>query len=135
MFGFTFQTKLDKALKELEASRESWRDKSKQLETEKTSNHNLRRDVSRLETSNRNLEFDLKQLQAKADIAKEKALQDQARAMQEALVKSDILRARAEAKVEIYEKLHSVSESQFARAIAGKLADAIGKAHATDTSK
>jgi hypothetical protein len=93
---------------------------------ERDARQELREFRNALDKEKQKLEFDLKYAGDTAAIAMEKALQDQARKMQEALIKSDISRESALAKLQVYEKMDTKADANTIKEMANKLIEIIG---------
>lgn len=81
---------------------------------------------SQLDKEKQKLQFDLQYAGDTAAIAMEKALQEQARKMQEVLIKSDITREAALAKLSVYEKMDTKADANTIKDMVGKLIEVIG---------
>lgn len=66
-------------------------------------------------------------LEKENDLATEKKLHELRKSMQESLIKSDLLRTEALAKLEIYEKTDTKQDANAIKDMIGKLIDQIGK--------
>lgn len=108
--------KTSMALKEAEKELVVLKKANKQLEADLKGEVEGRR-KDEIEASNKEKEYDLKNQQAVNDLREE---------MRKDLVKSDILRAEAVAKLEIYEKTDTKADANAIKDMIAKLITALG---------
>ena len=86
----------------------------------------VQKEVERLREENRELKFELNHAREKAEVQQERALDTLRKEMQESLIKSDLLRVEALAKLEVYEKTDTKADANTIKQMIGKLIDKMG---------
>jgi len=118
---------LEKQNQELMNKVSSWEDAYRREEANsRDARQELKDFRSQLDKEKQKLQFDLQYAGDTAAIAMEKALQEQARKMQEVLIKSDITREAALAKLSVYEKMDTKADANTIKDMVGKLIEVIG---------
>ena len=86
----------------------------------------VQKEVERLREENRELKFELNHAREKYEVQQERALDTLRKEMQESLIKSDLLRVEALAKLEVYEKTDTKADANTIKQMIGKLIDKMG---------
>ena len=123
MFHAHLHTKIEELNSQLEKEREinegrAGKNIELQLEMERLRN--------RRDDELHDLKYKLQHLEDKAAINKEQALQELARKMSETLIKSDITRESALAKLAVYEKMDTKADANTIKEMATKLIEVVG---------
>lgn len=87
----------------------------------------LEEEIRELKDQVKAARFDLSHAQEKAELDKERALNSLRKEMQESLIKSDLMRVEALAKLEIYEKTDTKADANTIKEMISKLIGVMGK--------
>lgn len=84
-------------------------------------------ELSEMKDEMRDIKWKLTTVEKEAELATEKKLQELRKSMQESLIKSDLLRTEALARLEIYEKTDTKADANTIKDMVKQLIDVVGK--------